>query len=93
MARVGRNASCGLPPHWCPRPRAEKRDNGSSMVAQLSRPWSNSSPVREGERGRYNDERGERREEEEGKRRESERKGGEMRTTAMDGWEGGSERE
>ena len=44
MARVGRNASCGLPPHWFPRPRAEKRDNGRSMVAQLSRPWSNSSP-------------------------------------------------
>ena len=48
MARVGRNASCGLPPPWSPRPRAEKRDNGSSMAAQLSRPWSNSSPVGEG---------------------------------------------
>ena len=50
MARVGRNASCGLPPHWFPRPRAEKRDNGRSMVAQLSRPWSNSSPWGGGER-------------------------------------------
>ena len=48
MARVGRNASCGLPPPLSPRPRAEKRDNGSSMAAQLSRPWSNSSPVGEG---------------------------------------------
>lgn len=46
VVRQGSTAWWGLPPHWLPRPSADTRPNGTRIVAQLSQPWSNSSPTK-----------------------------------------------
>ena len=42
--RQGKKTWLGGPAHSSPRPSMEKSERGMKTVAQLSKPWSNSSP-------------------------------------------------